>query len=64
MPLTAKGREVLHQMEQTYPTEKKAEEVFYASKNSGRITGVDAAEKTGLDEIIAACESFDANHGE
>jgi hypothetical protein len=43
MPLTAKGEEILSSMKATYGTEKKAEEVFYASRNKGTITGVDAA---------------------
>jgi len=43
MPLTAKGEEILHNMEQTYGSEAKAKSVFYASKNAGKITGVDEA---------------------
>jgi hypothetical protein len=31
-------------MEKTYGSEKKAEHVFYASKNAGKITGIDAAD--------------------
>lgn len=42
MPLTQKGQEILHAMEKNYPNEKKAKEVFYASKNAGKISGVDA----------------------
>lgn len=41
MPLTAKGEKIKSNMEATYGPEK-AEEVFYASKNKGTITGVDA----------------------
>jgi hypothetical protein len=38
-PLTAKGKKIMSNMKQTYG--KKAKQVFYASKNSGRIKGVD-----------------------
>ena len=41
MPLTAKGEKIEHSMKQEYGS-KKGEEVFYASKNAGTITGVDA----------------------
>lgn len=41
MPLTSKGEEIMHNMEKTYGSEKKAEQVFYASKNAGTISGVD-----------------------
>jgi hypothetical protein len=40
MPLTAKGEEILASMKKEYGAEK-GEEVFYASKNAGKITGVD-----------------------
>jgi len=43
MPLTAKGEEIKSAMEKQYGAEK-GEEVFYASKNAGTITGVDAAD--------------------
>ena len=42
MPLTAKGSEIMENMKETYGSEKKAKEVFYASKNKGTIEGVDA----------------------
>jgi len=42
MPLTAKGRKILKQMQKEYGAEK-GREVFYASINKGRITGVEAA---------------------
>lgn len=42
MPLTEKGTEVLKAMKEKYGNEK-GEEVFYASKNSGNLTGVDSA---------------------
>jgi hypothetical protein len=40
MPLTAKGEKIKAAMQQEYG-EKKGEEVFYASKNAGKISGVD-----------------------
>lgn len=45
MPLTEKGSEILSNMEKEYGTEK-GERVFYASRNAGTISGVDAV--TGL----------------
>lgn len=44
MPLTAKGNEILAAMKKEYG-DKKGEEVFYASKNAGKITGVDSDER-------------------
>jgi hypothetical protein len=41
MPLNAKGQKIMASMQKTYPNEKKAKEVFYASRNAGKITGVD-----------------------
>jgi hypothetical protein len=40
MPLTSKGTKIKSAMEENYGKEK-GEEVFYASKNKGTITGVD-----------------------
>jgi hypothetical protein len=40
VPLKAKGAEILEAMRKTYGSEKKAEQVFYASANKGTITGV------------------------
>lgn len=40
MPLTSKGEEIKEHMEKEYG-EKKGEEVFYASRNKGTISGVD-----------------------
>ena len=45
MPLTAKGRKVKKAMLETYGSEKKADEVFYASKNAGKLKGVDKKRK-------------------
>ena len=44
MPLTEKGQEIKKSMEQEYGA-KKGEQVFYASKNAGKITGVDSIER-------------------
>ena len=40
MPLTEKGEKIMAEMVKQYG-EEKAKEVFYASKNAGKITGVD-----------------------
>ena len=40
MPLTTKGKKILKSMEKTYG-KKKAEEVFYASINKRKISGVE-----------------------
>jgi hypothetical protein len=42
MPLTAKGEEIMSAMKKEYG-EEKGKEVFYASKNAGKISGVDEA---------------------
>jgi hypothetical protein len=42
MPLTGKGNEIMSAMQKEYGA-KKGESVFYASKNKGRISGVDSA---------------------
>ena len=49
MPLTAKGATIKSAMEEQYGKER-GEEVFYASKNAGTITGVDAMEKPESDD--------------
>ncbi len=41
MPLTKKGRKIMKNMKKEYGA-KKGESVFYASKNKGRIKGVDS----------------------
>tara|TARA_A100001015_G_C14629830_1_gene571235 strand:- start:310 stop:483 length:174 start_codon:yes stop_codon:yes gene_type:complete len=43
MPLTTKGKKIMKAMKKQYG--KKAEEVFYASKNKGVIKGVDKKRK-------------------
>lgn len=42
MPLTKKGNTILTAMEKQYGA-KKGESVFYASRNKGRIKGVEKA---------------------
>lgn len=44
MPLTKKGQKIKSAMEKQYGAEK-GEDVFYASKNKGTITGVDRPKK-------------------
>lgn len=39
MPLTKKGRKIMSSMRKTYGD--RAEQVFYASKNAGKIKGVE-----------------------
>ena len=46
MPLTKKGRKIKRAMEDEYGY-KKGEQVFYASVNSGKITGVEGRRKRG-----------------
>ena len=41
MPLTKKGSKVMGNMKKTYGSKKKAEQVFYASKNAGKLKGVE-----------------------
>lgn len=40
MPLTAKGKKIMGSMRKEYGA-KKAKSVFYASRNSGKIKGVE-----------------------
>jgi|TARA_Y100000004_G_C8707961_1_gene324608 hypothetical protein len=44
MPLTDKGKKIMKSMKKQYG-KKKAEAVFYASKNKGKIKGVDKKRK-------------------
>ncbi len=41
MPLTKKGKKIMRSMKESYGSKRKAEQVFYASKNKGKIKGVD-----------------------
>lgn len=45
MPLTKKGAKIKRSMAKTYGSKEKAERVFYASKNAGKIKGVDRKRK-------------------
>ena len=40
MPLTKKGRKIMRRMKRSYGP-KRGKRVFYASRNKGRIKGVD-----------------------
>ena len=66
MPLTSKGQEILAHMKKQYGAEK-GEEVFYASKNAGTITGVDgvtyAWDDLWKDEVGAELREFDGKQG-
>ena len=53
MPLTSKGEEILSNMTKTYGSSEKAKQVLYASKNAGKISGVDRA-LCGMDAISKA----------
>jgi hypothetical protein len=44
MPLTKKGKKIKAAMTKTYG-EKKGEQVLYASKNAGKISGIDRKKK-------------------
>jgi hypothetical protein len=66
MPLTAKGEKIMAAMKEQYG-EKKGEEVFYASKNAGEITGVDDDAQhmgfsketaTPVDKLISQCDAL------
>ncbi|MFP3422026.1 hypothetical protein R0K19_21905 [Bacillus sp. SIMBA_161] len=46
MPLTDKGRKIMASMKEQYGSEK-GERVFYASKNKGKIKGVEKKRKKG-----------------
>jgi hypothetical protein len=41
MPKTKKGKKIMAAMKKTYKSKKKAEEVFYASRNARKIKDVD-----------------------
>lgn len=45
MPLTAKGKKIRNAMYDTYGTKKKVDNVFYAMRNAGKVTGVDRPKK-------------------
>lgn len=66
MPLTAKGNEIMRAMKKEYGS--RGEKVFYASKNAGKITGVDSrtdmteADFSRLKELLE--EFFDEEQAE
>jgi hypothetical protein len=45
MPLTRRGAAIMASMKDTYHSARKAKEVFYASRNAGKIKGVDKPRK-------------------
>lgn len=47
MPLTAKGEKIMRAMKAEYG--ERGEQVFYASKNKGTISGVDRADMSDAD---------------
>lgn len=54
MPLTPKGKEIEKNMEKEYGS-KKGKEVLYASKNAGKITGIDGHSGKridGFDKVV------------
>lgn len=51
-PLTSKGNEIMNNMEKEYG-EKKGKSVFYASKNKGKISGVDEADEDEAEDCNA-----------
>jgi hypothetical protein len=61
MPLTEKGEKIKGSMVEQYGQEK-GEEVFYASKNAGKITGVDTMKDAVGPGHIANAVGFDRRH--
>lgn len=45
MPLNKKGKKIMRGMKKTYGSAEKAKQVFYASKNAGKIRGVEKRKK-------------------
>jgi len=45
VPLTAKGAKIRRHMVAQYGSEKKADQVLYASENKGTITGIHKGKK-------------------
>lgn len=46
MPQTKKGKKIMAAMTAEYGA-KKGQQVFYATRNAGKITGVDRSRKSG-----------------
>jgi len=40
-PLTSKGKKIMKSMEHSYKSKAKAEQVFYASINKGKVKGAE-----------------------
>jgi hypothetical protein len=65
MPLTEKGEKIKASMKKQYGPEK-GEEVFYASKNAGRIIGVDdfqhmgftSAQAEPVKKLVSECDAL------
>lgn len=57
MPLTSKGEEILSNMKNEYG-EEKGKQVFYASKNAGKITGVDNIEHPDNTNMVAPVSEY------
>jgi len=53
MPLTPKGQKIMSNMQSHYGS-GKGEQVFYASRNAGKITGVDrgSAKRKALAKVL------------
>src|SRR5215475_11341839 len=67
MPLTEKGEKIKRAMEKQYGSEK-GEKVFYASKNKGKITGVDDDAQhmgfnkegaTPVQKLVSECDALE-----
>lgn len=56
MPLTDKGQKIMANMQQEYG-DKKGKSVFYASRNSGKISGVDPQSMRGNNQAGQAVKS-------
>lgn len=56
MPLTSKGEKIKGAMEREYGKEK-GEQVFYASRNKGTISGVDSDPITGYMDSVRRGDS-------
>lgn len=54
MPLTSKGEKILRHMEEEYGSEKKAKEVLYASKNAGKISGIDESSAASMSQAAVS----------
>ena len=55
MPLTKKGDKIMRAMKAHYGP-KKGERVFYASKNKGKLKGVDSMKKGSVDAEVMSDE--------